>query len=265
MQKKQFCYTVDDNVRFLKEINKAQYESLFDHPYLAMYRRLHESYNLCVQLNLFYRSADFDLSQMTDRYRAEWEKNADWLKLSFHSKEESPRPYEHSDYGEMFADCAKVHREIVRFAGEKSLASSTTVHFCLATEEGIRALYDNGVRGLLGLYGADQRPNRSYQSTEEECLRLRAGDTVISRGIAYGGIDIILNAYDTETITARLAAIADLMLIKVMIHEQYFYPDYPRYQAEFEEKLDATFSFLASRGYESCFFEETYQTTGERL
>ncbi|MBR4873557.1 MAG: hypothetical protein IKV00_06950 [Clostridia bacterium] len=257
--KKRFCYTVDDNVRFLKELNEGRYASLFDHPYLAMYRRLHEAYHLRVQLNLFYRCAGFDLSQMTDRYREEWAQNAHWLKLSFHSKEETARPYEHAGYDEVAADCAAVHREIRRFAGEASLADSTTIHFCLATEAGIRALYDNGVRGLLGLYGADQQPNHSYQSTEEECALLRAGGAVTTRGMTYGGIDIILNAYDTETIVARLAALAERPLIKVMIHEQYFYPDYPRYQAEFEQKLSATFSFLSASGYESCFFEETYE------
>ena len=96
-------------------------------------------------------------------------------------------------------------------------------------------------------------------------MRLREGETVTSGGIAYGGIDISLNAYDTDTIVARLSAITDRPLIKVMIHEQYFYPDYPRYQAEFESKLDATFSRLTAGGYASCFFEETYKTIGEQI
>lgn len=265
MTDKRFCYTVDDNIRFLKELTEGEYSSLFDHPYLAMYRRLHEKYGLRVQLNLFYLCPGFDLSRMTDRYRKEWEEHSHWLKLSFHSKLENSRPYENSGYDEVYADCAAVHREILRFAGKRSLASSTTVHYCLATAEGLRALYDNGVRGLLGLYGAEQKPNRSYQSTESECARLRAGETVTSSGIAYGGIDVILNAYDIASILTRLTAISDRPLVKVMIHEQYFYPDYPRYQAEFEEKLDATFSCLVAEGYKSCFFEETYSTMGEQL
>ena len=41
-----FIFTVDDNIRFLKEINEREYESIFEHPYLAMYRRLHEKYGL---------------------------------------------------------------------------------------------------------------------------------------------------------------------------------------------------------------------------
>ena len=51
---KTFCFTVDDN--FLKELTEGNYNSIFDHPYLALYRRLHERYGLKVQLNLFYRT-----------------------------------------------------------------------------------------------------------------------------------------------------------------------------------------------------------------
>jgi hypothetical protein len=41
-----------------------------------------------------------------------------------------------------------------------------------------------------------------------------------------------------------------------MIHEQYFYEDYRRYQPEFEEKLRSTFSFLCDNGYQSSFYED---------
>jgi tRNA nucleotidyltransferase (CCA-adding enzyme) len=36
------CFTVDDNIRFLKELTQHPQNSLFDHPYLAMMKRLHE-------------------------------------------------------------------------------------------------------------------------------------------------------------------------------------------------------------------------------
>jgi hypothetical protein len=47
-----------------------------------------------------------------------------------------------------------------------------------------------------------------------------------------------------------------------MIHEQYFYPDYKRYQPDFEEKLEKTFEKLTDNGYESVFFEETLYKEG---
>jgi hypothetical protein len=252
---KKFCFTVDDNIRFLKEITAAQPESIFEHPYLALYRRLHERYGLCVQLNLFYECEGFDLALMTERYRQEWRENADWLKLSFHSRVENVKPYENSGYDEVFADCDAVHREILRFAGEDSLASTTTIHYCLATHEGLKALRDCGVRGLLGLYGSNSSPRTSYQTSTLCAGLLRRGDILHDGDIAYAGIDVILNLFSKEKILSELVSLKDRAEIKVMIHEQYFYPDYPAYQPDFEDKLDATFAYLCENGFESSFFE----------
>ncbi len=256
---KQFCFTVDDNIRCLCDLTSKSYESIFSNPYLAMYRRLYERFSLKVQLNLFYETDGFNLSQMTDRYKAQWRANADWLKLSFHARAELPRrPYEKSDYDEVYADCAAVHKEILRFASEESLAKTTTLHFCTATEAGVSALSDLGVYGLLGLYGTDAAPRVSYQNTSEEGASLRRGETVFRDGMHYAGIDLVLNALEREAILSHLAALtAQRGLIKVMIHEQYFYPDYERYQSDFEEKLAAAFALLKDRGFESRFLEET--------
>ena len=254
---KRFCFTVDDNIIFLKEITQNGLKSIFDHPYLALYRHLHEKYDLKIQLNLFYDAYGFTLSEVSDKHRREWEANADWLKLSFHSRKAIPRPYENSGYGEMFADCELTHREILRFASEASLAKTTTIHYCLATEEGVRALADLGVRGLLGIYGTSENPQGSYYSASEECDELRQGKTVTQNGMDFAGIDIVLNSSTKDAILSRLASLSDRELIKVMIHEQYFYPHDRHYQPEFAEKLDATFAFLADNGFKSVFFENT--------
>ena len=197
---KSFCFTVDDNIRCLKELTEGNYGSIFEHPYLSVYKRLHERYGLKVQLNLFYETDGFDLSDMTDRYIDEWRSSSDWLKLSFHSRIENECPYENSGYDKVFTDCKNVHREIVRFASLPALGKTTTVHYCLATKEGLRALKDNGVQGLLGLYGKKDAPRVSYQSTQEECELIREGEIVLSDGIGYTGIDIVLNSFSKESI-----------------------------------------------------------------
>ena len=252
---KNFCFTVDDNIRVFKELTQGVYNSLFEHPYLRVYKRLHEKYRLKVQLNLFYQADEFDLSQMTERFQEEWRANAHWLKLSFHSRLENIKPYENAGYDEVFTDCQNVHREIRRFAGDEVLGKTTTVHFCLATREGLAALQDNGVRGLLGLYGTQVEPRLSYQSTTAQGERIRKGEIVESDGIAYAGIDIVLNCFSKQEILQILQGLLGRKCIKVMIHEQYFYPDYFNYQQDFEQKLFATFALLCEQGYQSEFFE----------
>ena len=228
---------------------------MFDHPYLAMYRRLHEEFDLKIQLNLFYRMENFDLSQMSEDYRDEWRENADWLKLSFHSDRENVNPYKHSKYEEVFADCRRVNEQILRFASDKSLANTTTVHYCQTTEEGLRALADNGIRGLLGLFGDDERPSTSYAIDFATAEEIRKGNSVTLGGITFASLDIVLNCFSEEQILLTLQKMTNREDLRVMIHEQYFYSDYKRYQPEFEAKLRATFSFLKSKGYFSVFFE----------
>ena len=254
---KNFTFTVDDNIIFFREITERGYSSLFEHPYLAMYKRLHEKFGLKIQLNLFYEDKmSFNLSKFPDKYKKEWEAVSDWLKLSFHSRLENVKPYEFSGYDEVFSDCKDVQREILRFSSEKSLAKTTTVHYCLTTTDGLKALADNGVEGLLGLYG-DHNPRVSYCRNEEETKAIINGETVKSDGIAYAGLDIVLNCHKKEEILRRLDSLYGRELIKIMIHEQYFYENYSAYQPDFEEKIWAAFCALCENGYKSVFFEET--------
>lgn len=256
MNDKFFYFTVDDNIRFLHELTKYEKNSLFSHPYTALLRRMHEKYGVKIQLNLFYEREGFNLSEMTDKFAREWAECADWLKLSFHSRLESLRPYERSEYGEVLGDAGEVHREILRFAGEGSLAKTTTVHYCLLTEGGINALRDSGIRGLLGLYGDAEAPRLSYQSSEADAKRLREGEAIAEGGIIYRNIDIILNKIPLSEVEKKINALGGHERISVMIHEQYFYPDYVAYQPDFEEKLDMAFDTLLKNGYSPSFFED---------
>lgn len=252
---KRFCFTVDDNIRVLEEITGSSYSSIFEHPYLQMYKSLHEKFGLKVQLNLFYKSGDFDLSKMTDRYYNEWKENSDWLKLSFHSNTETFKLYESSNYDEVFNDCKRVNDEICRFASPNALANTTTIHYCLLTEGGVKAMEDNGVSGLLGLFGTDEEPRYSYGVTEKDAKKIRRGEVVKKGKISFASIDIILNVFSINEILEKLENLKSRNDIRVMIHEQYFYKDYARYQPEFMEKLESTFAFLTANGYKSNFYE----------
>ena len=127
----------------------------------------------------------------------------------------------------------------------------------MLTEEGLRALKENGAHGLLGLYGAKGAERVSYSIRDrEKGDMLREGKILEIDGIHHAGIDIVLNNFDADGILAQLPALAARESLRVMIHEQYFYENYERYQPDFEEKLYKTFAALISAGRESRFFEE---------
>lgn len=251
-----FCFTVDDNIKCLKDVSENVYDSVFDNVYFAMLKRLHEKFNIKIQLNLFFTDGNFDLTMVSNRYKSEFENNSSWLKFSFHSKEQKPRPYEFSDYDEVYNDCIQTNKEIVRFAGENALAKTVTLHYCLATNDGLKALKDCNVLGLLGLYGDDKNLRKSYQNNDLEIEKLRLGETLFLDGLFYAGIDAVINTLTIDEIPQAINKKLGRRLIKIMIHEQYFYPDYSRYQKDFEAKLEVVFKILNSNGYKSIFFEQ---------
>lgn len=264
-----FRISSDDNIRFLAELTAGDYASIFDHPYLAVYKKAHDLYGAKVHLNLFYAFDDearacfsdehayFDLSMMTDRYKEEFTKNSDWLKLSFHAESEfPPSPYQNATAEQITADCVKVCREIIRFAGRDSLSDATTVHFGAANEEGVRALRALGIRALAGYFELHHgKPLVSYYAPEELVLHVGARDFWFDRetDMLFLRIDRVVNIGSLDAIMQDVPEIvADPHrggFFSLMIHEQYFYSDYKRYLPDFEERVLAPCRYLWEHGY----------------
>ena len=212
-----YALSVDDNIWWLAELTRDRPASLFDHPYLAVYKEAHERFGAKVRLNLFYqvegqaveKYGPFNLSMMTDQYKEEFRANADWLHLAFHSLQEEPgKPYLNSSYEEVFEDCRKVHSEIIRFAGEECLEHATTIHFGECSEAGIRALQENGIRALMGYIALnkDGKPYVSYNLSPEKVLETQRYGfwRDPGSGMIYGKIDVVMNMYSPERIAEIL-------------------------------------------------------------
>ena len=264
----------DDNILFLADIteNADKYKSIFENPYLAVYKKAHDLYGAKVHLNLFYafdRTAaalfsderpDFDLSMMTDKFKSEWEENSDWLKLSFHSRTEFPdAPYRHARPETVTADYLDVRREVLRFAGEKSFSHAvTTVHFGAANREGVAALRDLGHEVLTGYFevAEDGRPLVAYYA--DVPLALHVGERDFWRdtemGMTFGRIDRVTNIGTLEEVMSDMEKIINHPtrggFVSIMIHEQYFHADYANYLPDFEERVLGPSRLLFKKGYE---------------
>jgi len=268
-----YALSVDDNIWWLAELTRDQPGSIFDHPYLAVYKRAHEEFGAKVRLNLFYqvegkaveKYGPFNLSMMTDRYKEEFRKNSDWLHLAFHSLQEEPgRPYLNSSYEEVFGDIQKVHDEVVRFAGGECWESATTVHFGECSPEGVRALQDQGIHALMG-YIALNREGRPYVSYNLSPQKVTEAQRYgfwrdPESGMIYGKIDVVMNLYSPERIVEILTeeheAHPQRGFVEIMIHEQYFHSDYRAYEPDYAERVFAGCRWCREHGYEGTFVEE---------
>jgi len=280
-----FRVSSDDNIIFLQDIteNKDVYSSIFDNPYLSIYKKAHDLYGAKVHLNLFYefhpeernRFSDksrkyFDLSMMTDKFKDEFRANSDWLKLAFHSNSEFPdAPYKNATAEQITADCRKICREIVRFAGAECISDSTTIHYGAVTKEGVRALRALGFKSLTGYFerSASGAPVVAYY-TDGEILDHIGGrdfwyDT--QEDMIFAKIDSVLNTGSFEQVMASVkTAVSDPHrggFVSVMIHEQYFYNDYVRHLPDFEARVLEPCRYLYENGYKGAHISEVTKQT----
>ena len=250
-----YHFFIEDNIWFLRDLNRDRPASVFEHPYLAMLKKLHEKYGMKVQLDIFYSTDNFDLCDMTDVYKAEWQANADWLRFGFHARSEFPcYIYQNASYDEVFEDCNKIHREIIRFAGEECLSYYTSVHFAAISEEGKRALHDCGIKGMVDLFAFKGISESSYGIAFDDTAEPFTYDK--ADGFYYYNNDMIINLYELSAIDDFVADIPLKPLTLVMIHEQYFYDYYSAYQPDYAEKLDRVIGLLNDRGCTSVFLSE---------
>ena len=265
-----FRVSSDDNIRFLKELTEGDYVSIFDHPYLAVYKKAHDLYGAKAHLNLFYAFDDqarslfssnpsyFDLSMMTDRYKEEFIANSSWLKLTFHAKSEFPdKPYQYADRKTVREDCIAVCKEICRFAGRECLSNSTTIHWGEANREVVRQLRALGLTSLTGYFTRDEadEPLVSYYAEPELVDHIGARDFWMDtqEDMIFGRIDSVLNIGSLEEVMAEVRTVAEDPhrggFVSIMIHEQYFYPDYINYLSDFADRVLKPCQLLQAKGY----------------
>lgn len=274
---KHYRISSDDNIIFLADLTRGEYASIFDHPYLAIYKKAHELYGAMVQLNLFYEYCEsgmaklsipkkyFNLSMMTDRYKTEFTANSDWLKFAFHSRNETARPYANAAPEEILKDEADVRREVERFAGAESYSyETTTIHYGSGTKECVKALRDIGYKSLTGYFVLrdDGNPRVSYYLDAETVERVERRDMWHDgeTDMLMIRIDRVLNEEPNEKNLAYLDSLTRDChrggFISIMIHEQYFYPYYYKHLPDFEALVLDAAKLLYERGYRSIHLPE---------
>ncbi|MBE7010184.1 MAG: hypothetical protein E7418_01690 [Ruminococcaceae bacterium] len=224
---KKVHFLIDDVIWVLRDITRKKPSSLFDNPFIHMLKTAHEKYGVKTQLNLFYRTAsfygndDFTLKDVPPDYKNEWEEASDWLKLAFHAKEEFPDyPHVNARYQDVKDLFETVKNEVIRFAGEKTFTYGVCPHWNSVSEEGVKALYDCGVRimdvsiGESFPYNGD--PNSLPYGHALRLLHNRQPETkVYSRGGRDVAINNSISAYNHlspaqfEATRGRLASILD--------------------------------------------------------
>lgn len=268
-----YRFSFDDVIWSLQDINehKDEYNSIFDNPFFNLLKQMHDKHGTKMHVNIYYetpRHDGFNLSQMTDKFKSEWQANANWLKLCFHANADKPnRPYAHVSYEQMYFECKRVIDEIYRFAGQESHTNGVmTLHFGDCSVEGARALRDLGYNILTGGFFWNRTTGfdtRQYLDTEQCNILTKYGfyydkeeDIYFFRhngGIQHRSVEEIVPHFEFCKNEYPFFQFKDIVL-----HEQYFYPEYPKHQPNYYEKMDTAITWCKENGFESVFTSEIF-------
>ena len=275
-----YRFQVDDNSFFTRDIHQKNYKSIFDSSYLGMFRDFTRKYGAKVVLNLFYSTpeGDFNLSQLSDKYKPEWQDNADWLKLAFHAHNEFPdHPFLVRTPQQLGRDIDLIESEIKRFAGEKVYSRTALLHWGSIRPESLRVLIDKGWRTFSGslwpLRGKSVAPYiGKYQVPEYAMRYLDEQDAWYNfeNGLLFSKIDLCCNRVPLKDTLPTLQQAYDnpntREVMDLATHEQYFWPFYKNYMPDHANRLDHTFRFVTERGYRAIFPEEDiYEQVRDRV
>jgi hypothetical protein len=262
-----YRFSIDDNSFFLRDIAQKKYASLFDCFYLKGLRDLHEKYGARFVLNIYYTTGDdFKLPQFSDRYKNDWEDNADWLKLAFHAYANEPaRPYQYASPAQLVADLDKVAEQIIRFAGEKTYSPPTVIHWGMVQPTALKPLYDRGVRVLSGYFrkmNGIWDVNYLVDDARSEYLSRHDALMDFSSGIVFSKVDIVCNSTPVERVVPTLEPLAEdpnqAEVMDLFTHEQYFWPFYSNYLPDHFKRLDVAIRWVAEHGYKPVFYHEGF-------
>lgn len=258
--------SIDDCIWFLRDLtqNSLLYKSLFDNPYLGFLKQVHDLYGTKIHMNIYYETEGFNLSEMTCKYKREWQENADWLRLSFHAFANDPdKPYKNSGYEKVKHDCEMVVKEIKRFAGEEVMGPVTTVHWGEATVEGCRALRDIGYKCFVGYFNVEKGlPVVSYYFNIDEINHIH--NRFVWRDnredIIFVRSSIVVNCHEKDDMANVLEKVkkdsGGIPYLDLLIHEQYFYPFYVNYHPDYREKILAAVKWAVDNSYGPAFIDE---------
>lgn len=151
--KKIAYFFIDDVIWTFRDIAREKPASIFDNCFMKMLKSNHDKYGLTVQLNLFYATDVyygndfFNLSEMPDCYKDEFQANRDWLILAFHARQEFPDyPYVNASYKDVYDDFKLIEKEVLRFAGEGLFSDVLCTHWLPMSKAACRAVVDCGIR-----------------------------------------------------------------------------------------------------------------------
>lgn len=232
--------SIDDVNECLVDLrnDSGKYNNVFEHPFFKKLKYWHNLYDCKFTLYIYYKSDEFEISQVPEKFRSDFFNSSSWLKLGFHAIQPT-FSQQQTDSLEVFKQAfMEVNRNIRRFASSKSVSNVLRLHYYYANPAIIRFLKEQGVKLLL----TTNDDNRiSYSLPVEDNVEL------VKRGYLYkDSLFYVRTSYRLENMTFLPISPRDTVVL--FTHEWAL-------NRKNRFKMEACLGWLKLKGYKYVFFE----------
>lgn len=158
-----FHLSFDDTISVFEDLSDNDYNSIFDSSIMGWYKELHEKYGVVISCYVYYEDDEFNLKQVPEKYKNEFEENAGWLRFGFHSRNESTDYYS----GEIKTDYTLTITELKRIVGQDAIDNFIRIHMYQGSYDGIKELALLSDEPIVGLLTADDSRVSYYLNAEQ--------------------------------------------------------------------------------------------------
>lgn len=156
----------DDVYACLKDITDNGYNSIFENSFFADLKKLHDEYGAVFTLNCFNtysKDSGYDISNLPERYSAEFKANSDWLKFAFHAENDKTQYTASNVSGRVNHNAEQIKVSYKKFTdaimkatgnNKSSIDTVTRLGFFTGSAECTQAI-TNCEYGITGLLAAD--------------------------------------------------------------------------------------------------------------
>ena len=124
--------------------NQQEYDSLFQHPFMAFLQELHRDYGMRITLYTYEHLRNGDgrdtiLEDMPLKYKNDFRKASDWLRIGYHSsRAKFDSLVSVADFRDSYNN---VNGAIAQFADSSMVASTLRFHYFFAPDSLLNELY----------------------------------------------------------------------------------------------------------------------------
>lgn len=158
-----FSLSFDDTILIFEDISSKNYDSIFENATLAWYKDLHSKYGVTVSCFVYYEDGDFNLSDVTERYRDEFEKNSNWLRFGFHTVDKDTN---YQTRNNLVSDYEKTVQQLKRIVGSNAIDNVIRLQNFQGTYAEISQLAKLDDESIKGLLTADDMRQSYYLSSK---------------------------------------------------------------------------------------------------